>query len=301
MGAGADAMSAEPGTNDVILPERRDDAAYDASGKSPQQIEQDIARTRSELGQLLDEIEHKLAPRQLLERGMDMLKDTMSGDATGVAQALRQHPVPLALIGIGVGWMLLSEGTRGRISEHAGDLVNQVRDKARRTETSAWPEGDAPEPSAGYAYARQKSGPVMGEAQTPFSRIGDAARQGLDRAGDYAGAAGDRLHDVRTRMAVLAEDHPLALGALGVLAGALVALLLPRSEAESRFVGSAGEAVRRRAARFGREAVERAQEVVERTADAAADAVRDAAHGGAAQRSGYGGAAERPGGRADKF
>ena len=44
-------MSIEPGTNGVILPaDRRHDADYDASGKSPQQIERDIAETRSELG-----------------------------------------------------------------------------------------------------------------------------------------------------------------------------------------------------------------------------------------------------------
>ena len=267
-------MSIEPGTNGVILPaDRRHDADYDESGKSPQQIERDIAETRSELGELLDDIERKLAPRQLLERGMDMLKDTMSGDGRGAAQTLRQHPVPLALIGIGVGWMLLSQGTRGRISERANDLVKQARDKVRRAESPTWPEGDPPEPSAGYAYARQKSGRAMGEAQPRFSRVGDAARQGMDRAGDYVGAASDRLNDARTRMAVLVEDHPLALGALGVLAGALVAVLLPRSHAEERLVGSAG----------------------------AADAVRDVAHGSAAQQSGYDMAARRPAGPADKF
>ena len=112
-------MSVEPGTGDVIPPDRRRGADYDAAGKSPHEIERDIADTRAELGMLLDEIERRLAPRQLLERGMDMLKDTMRGDATGLGETLRQNPVPLALIGVGVGWMLLSEGTRGRVSARA--------------------------------------------------------------------------------------------------------------------------------------------------------------------------------------
>jgi Protein of unknown function (DUF3618) len=266
-------MSIEPGTNEVILPDRTHDAAYDAAGKSPQEIEQDIAGTRAELGELLDEIERKLAPRQLLERGMDMLKDTVSGNATGLGNTLRQHPLPLTLIGIGVGWMLLSAGTRGRVSERAGNLARRLNDKVSRT--TAQPGDPAAyaseEPSAGYAYARQKSGRVMGAAEERLSRLGDAA-------GAYAGAAGHRLNDVRARVGGLAEDHPLALGALGILAGAVVALLLPRSQLEDRLVGSAGEEVRRRAAQLGREAAERAQEVVERTADAAADAVREAAH-----------------------
>jgi uncharacterized protein DUF3618 len=282
MGAGADAMSIEPGTGDVIVPDRTHDADYDAAGKSPLEIERDIADTRAELGELLDEIERKLAPRQLLERGMDMLKDTMSGDARGLGETLRQHPVPLVLIGVGVGWMLLSEGARSRVSEGAGNLARQLRDKVKGGMTSTEPPEPvtyaSKEPAAGYAYARQKSGRVMGEAQERFSRVGDAARQGMERASDYAGAAGARLNDVRSRIGAVVEDRPLVLGALGILAGAVVALLLPRSEIEERFVGSAGEEVRRRAAHLGREAADRAQEVVERTADAAADAVRDAAH-----------------------
>ncbi|HEV2550207.1 MAG TPA: DUF3618 domain-containing protein [Stellaceae bacterium] len=268
-------MSVEPGTSDVILPDRTRDADYDGAGKSPQEIEHDIADTRAELGELLDEIERRLAPRQLLERGMNMLKD-----ATGLGETIRRNPVPLALIGVGVGWMLLSEGTRGRVSERAGDLARQLRDKVTGSTASTEPGDPAAyaleEPAAGYAYARQKSGRVMGEAEERPSRLSDAARQGMERAGEYAGAAGERLNDMRSRIGALVEDRPLVLGVLGILAGALVALLLPRRELEDRLVGSAGEDMRRRAGQLGREAADRAQEVMERTADAAADAVRDA-------------------------
>ena len=302
-------MSVEPGTGDVIPPDRRRGADYDAAGKSPHEIERDIADTRAELGMLLDEIERRLAPRQLLERGMDMLKDTMRGDATGLGETLRQNSVPLALIGVGVGWMLLSEGTRGRVSARAGDLARQLRDKMKSGKTGTEP-GDAAvygseelveEPSAGYAYARQKSDRVMGEAQEPRSRVGDAARHGVRRAGEYAGAAGERLNDMRSRLGVLVEDRPLALGALGILAGAVVALLLPRSELEDRLVGSAGETVRRRAAQLGRDAADRAQEVAERTADAAVDAVRDAAHRTVGGDAGQYGAPGMTRGARDRF
>lgn len=299
-------MSVEPGTSEVIPPERTHDANYDAAGKSPQEIERDIADTRAELGELLDEIERKLAPRQLLEGGMDMLKDTMTGNATGLGETLRQNPVPLALIGVGVGWMLLSEGTRGRVSEHSRHLGRQLRDKVKASMTSSEPGDPAAayaseEPSAGYAYAREKSGRVMGEAQERRSRVGDAARHGVERAGEYAGVAGERLSDMRSRIGAFVEDRPLVVGALGILAGAVVALLLPRSELENRFVGSAGEEVRRRAAQLGREAADRAQEVMERTADAAADAVRDAAHRTVGGGAGHYAGPEMTSGARDRF
>lgn len=298
MGARADAMSAA-GKRDEVLPPAPDaaegvahDAAYDASGKSPDEIEQDIAETRGQLGAILDELEHQLAPRHLLERGVDMLKDTMSGEDGGLAETLRRHPVPLVLLGLGVGWMAVSlTGRGGRLGERvsgalhdaghrAGELVGQVREKVAGTAESA----PAPYPTeeAGYAYARQKSGAAMGgmagEApeQGAMARARAAGSAALEQASGYAGKAGDTLHGAGDRLTRLIEDHPIAVGALGILAGAVMAALLPRSDTEERLVGPAGEQIREGAVSLGREAADRAQQVAERTVDAAMDAVREA-------------------------
>ena len=63
-----------------------------------------MARTRAELGETLDALERKLAPRQLLEKGVDMLRDTMDGNLGRVGEALRANPIPLALVAGGLGW-----------------------------------------------------------------------------------------------------------------------------------------------------------------------------------------------------
>jgi Protein of unknown function (DUF3618) len=299
MGAREDAMSIDSQDDRLLLPGPAPvvDGSYDASGKSADQIEQDIGETRAQLGEILDELERKLAPRQLLERGVDMLKDTVSGETGGFGESLRGHPVPLALVGIGVGWMLMSMTGRGgrlgdRVSgalhdagERAGALAGQVRDKVAGMTSSASAADDiipAPYPteSAGYAYARQKSGTPMGEARGVLQDKTRGARAAgnaaLDQASAYAGKAGDALHDTRDRLSRLIDDHPIAVGALGVLAGAVMAALLPRSDAEERLVGPASEQLRDGAAQLGREAVDRAHQVAERTVDAAVDAVRQA-------------------------
>jgi len=308
MGAGADAMSVDSEGEDLLLPAPVGvaDSGYDASGKSPDEIEQDIGETRAELGAILDELERKLAPRQILERGVDMLKDTMSGEAGGLGETLRSHPVPLALLGIGVGWMVMSmTGRGGRLGERvsgalhgagqrAGALAGQMREKvAGMTSSAAAASAPGPYPteSAGYAYARQKSGEAMGEArgavQDTARRVQEAGSAAWEQASAYAGKAGETVHDARDRLARLVEDHPLAMGALGLLAGSVIAALLPRSDAEERLVGPAGEQIRDGAANLGREAVERAHQVAERTVDAAMDAVRQAVNeaGDAAQKS----------------
>jgi hypothetical protein len=79
---------------------------------APQQIEAQIAASRAELGAILDRIERKLipTPRQLLHRGVDMLKDRGAGDAGSLRDGLRNHTGTLALVGLGLGWLLLSRG-----------------------------------------------------------------------------------------------------------------------------------------------------------------------------------------------
>src|SRR5690349_4624426 len=150
-------MSADREGNDLSMPADAVDAPYDAAGKSADEIEQDIAETRGQLGAILDALEHQLAPRRLLDRGVDMLKDTMTGagGGSGVADSLRRHPVPLALLGVGLGWMAVSMTGRGRLGERvsgalhgaghrAGELAGQVRDKV-----AAMTVGDASESTPG--------------------------------------------------------------------------------------------------------------------------------------------------------
>lgn len=265
--------------------------AYDPGGKSPQEIEGDIMRTRAQLGEILDALERQLGPRQLLARGADVLKDAMSGNAGKIGEVLRDNPVPLALIGAGVGWLLISGSgsgglgsyggaLRSRVSDtmrdigqRAGDLAGQVKEKAAgaASMSDSYATG-----SSGYAYGRPKSGdmsagPVRNVAAKASGAVGAASR----RAGDYMQQAGDRLGGARERFDRVLADHPLAVGALGFLAGALIASLLPATEAEERWMRPAREGVREQAGDVGRQAVERAQQVADQAVDVAADTAKD--------------------------
>lgn len=318
-------MSAD--RDDVVLPPRpAAESGYDPSGKSPDEIEEDISETRAELGVILDELERKLSPRHLLERGVDMLKDSMSGDGSSkIGDRLRSNPVPLALIGIGLGWMLMSSTGAGRgrlgeyggalrervsdaaqnIRERAGELAEQVRDKIPGMAGSSGGSASGPYPteSSGYAYARQKSGDTMGRAQGTVAAardtVQDTMRRAQERASDYAGQAGDQLYQARDRFTELVEEHPIAAGALGFLAGTLIALALPRTEIEERLVEPVGEQIRGQAASVGREAVDRAHDVAGRTVDAAVGAVKEAVNEASNHATGKGDQ-QRPGQKSDQ-
>lgn len=63
----------------------------------------------------------------------------------------------------------------------------------------------------------------------------------LDSARDKAGNARDftrrKAHDARVGFEHMLEDNPVALGALGVAAGALLGAALPSTESEDRWMG----------------------------------------------------------------
>lgn len=271
---------------------------YDASGKSPQEIEEDITDTRAQLGEILDALEQKLAPRQLVERGVDMLKDTMSGNTGKLGETLRSNPLPLALIGLGLGWMAMSGTSTGsRIGSYGGDLRERVsgtvRDMSRRAgdlvgqvKDSVIGSGeDTPysTEASGHAYARTKPGEggtgtarsMAASASEVVDTASQRAREYAQRAGDYAQQAGTQMVQARDRFTELVEEHPLVVGGLGLLAGVVVAFLLPPTRVEEQWVGPAREELRDQAEALGRQAMERAQRVAERTVDAAVDAVKE--------------------------
>jgi hypothetical protein len=255
---------------------------YDAN-KPLSEIEQDIARTRAELSETLDAIERKLAPRHLLEKGVDMLRGSMDGDVGRVGETLRANPLPLALIGAGVGWLLLSRGGsdmtnqvsgEGRAlggngaesRERAGGLLDRVKRVASAPVAAA---------EAAYEYARPKIEQTVERTAQYASEVKSRGAGGYaDQAGQYAGEASRQLRNAGHQVSRAMDQHPLAVGALALAAGAALALLLPSSRLEDRYLGKTRDRLLDEARELGREALDRSQEIAGVAADAASQAVR---------------------------
>jgi len=285
------------------------------TAKRPEEIESEIAETRSGLSETLEALEAKLAPRQIVERGFDMMRDGMDGNMERIGQVLRENPIPLALIGAGLGWLMLSQTGAGRrigdaASDAAGAVGGRVRDVAGRAQdyAHAWTKHEdtarqstADIGSAGYGAgqdttgaARRSYGAASDTARDTYERasgmgqraygavaetagrVGDYSRQAIGTAGDYAGQAGRQLGHARDRFGQLMEDYPLAVGALGFLAGAVVAASLPSTRWEDEHLGDARDDLWRGAQEAGQEMVDKAKEVASTAASAATDAAREA-------------------------
>jgi hypothetical protein len=283
--------------------------------RQPQEIEAEIAATRAELDETLAALEARLAPRYLLEKGFDMMRDGMNGNMGRIGQALREHPIPLALIGAGLGWLVLSRTGAAQqageaASEAAGAVGERVRGMIRRGEhyAHAWTKHDEPERyardlrrGAGRAYdaaseaAREGYGRASEAGRRAYDRAAEMGERAYDAIGDaaeraagayrrhardprdYRGYAERQLGHARDRVSQLMEDYPLAVGALGFLAGAVFAAALPSTRWEDEHLGDARDDVLRGARAAGRDMVDRAKDVASTAASAASDAIKDTA------------------------
>jgi hypothetical protein len=112
--------------------------------RSSEEIEQDIARTRQEMDETLNEVEERVQPRHLVDDLFESLRSSGSGgdlackarDATRVmARQIKKHPVPALLCGAGLLWLLFEDdenqprqrfdGARN-LPEHSGSFVDAL-------------------------------------------------------------------------------------------------------------------------------------------------------------------------------
>ena len=78
------------------------------------EIERDLDATRSRLDATIGALQQKLAPGSVVEEAVTYFKESGGVDITRtVGRSMRDNPVPVALIGVGLGWLVLNEARRG--------------------------------------------------------------------------------------------------------------------------------------------------------------------------------------------
>jgi len=71
------------------------------SNRTPEEIEGEIDRIRARLDATLDELEHRLTPRELIRNGIGALSGfEASRYAVRLAGLVRRYPIPAAIAGI---------------------------------------------------------------------------------------------------------------------------------------------------------------------------------------------------------
>ncbi len=228
----------------------------------------EIERTRADMGETVDAIQQRLSPENLKEQAKDRVREATVGRAqdagSGIMETIRANPVPAALTGIGLGWLLMSARSSSsgtpRYQGRAYDYDYPPR--YGELETSG--------PSAGQALERTRD------------RVGETTSRAQDRAGQVAGQAQDRVSRLGNQARSQAQrasggfqrvlrENPLTVGALAVGTGAAIGLAIPQTRQEHEVMGEARDTLAEKAQEKASEAQEKVQRVAEEAQSAAKD------------------------------
>ncbi|UKJ75686.1 hypothetical protein [Azospirillum brasilense] len=294
-------------------------------------MQREIRERQARIGDTIQVLKRKtarLAPRHLMEQTMNRMHTTTGGygeraqdryyepirnqthqRSHSVGETMRSNPIPLAMIGIGVGWLALTASGYDRRIARSGTMHN-VRDRAGNAAQYArdtfYSAGNSVREAASHVYERASD--AVDEAGDRVRGLTDQARDRThnmrrdmssrvdshigNHGGNHGGAShfrtSDRLHSATGRFWEMVDDHPVVAGMMGVALGAALGASIPSSRYEDRWVGDyADEATSRakemaldamdRGTRAARAAVEAAKEEVGDAVSAASDAAREEA------------------------
>ena len=128
----------------------------DEDNRSPAEIQQDIEATRADLDRTISAIERKLTPGQIVDEMFGYFNNR-PGSGGDLVYWLRENPVPVILIGIGIAWLLLGprkQRPAGYLPAPAGGGASSV---------PMGPHGERRAPDASAEVARAPDSAALGE------------------------------------------------------------------------------------------------------------------------------------------
>jgi hypothetical protein len=204
--------------------------------RRPEMILAEIDRTRGEMHQTLTAIEQRLSPQQLLNQGLDYVRQSGATEfVQNLGGAARQNPLPVALTGIGIAWLM----ALGR---------QPAEQQQRDVEPSS-----AERISEGASSVKRRASETLGSVRAA--------------GGSASATVAETSRRARGGFEYLAQKQPLLLGAIGLAVGAAIGASAPRTQQESRVLGEASRRLTEKAKEMGSEQLAKIRETVERTAD----------------------------------
>ncbi|MGN6749837.1 MAG: DUF3618 domain-containing protein [Xanthobacteraceae bacterium] len=267
---------------------------------SSAQLEQEAEQTRAQLAQTLDELRERITPGQLVDQAVDYAKDSGGGlFVRNLGNQVTANPLPVALIGAGVAWLMLSNGARSarstRVKEGAIDRARRAAiDTAARMADAGQAAGarartfaDTAQGTASEsvqqrsAQAREVAGSAAQGAASAFESAKSSAAAAYDQFSDTASEAYDRVSNSASRatstvsetassfgqstaaasrdMLQFCKTQPLVLAGIGMALGAILGALIPPTETEDRLMGESSDQLKDQARDIAEDQIQQAK------------------------------------------
>jgi ElaB/YqjD/DUF883 family membrane-anchored ribosome-binding protein len=295
----------------MVHPEAKPEAGTSTQGlpdgDKASQLERDIAKTRAEMTETIDNIEHKLSPERLKEEVKATMHETIDSvqerlDPRRLAKKagrnmidiIKENPLPSLIAGLSIGWLLTkgsddSGPASGRYygntpDRRAGGSYGGYRGEEDRYDGSGYGRQRRPYASGSR---RETYGDDWSTAQGRAAAEGSGGRSMMERASE-------KVHDVQDRSEEFVDDvwqgtrramtgvegfihhNPLAAGVIAVGLGALVGGLLPNTEQEDEWMGPARDRMVREAKDKASETLDKLEHVAQQHATEIREEVQEA-------------------------
>lgn len=239
-----------------------------------EQIRAEIEDTRADMSQTINEIQERLSPEHLMgqvketvreatigkvERVMETIGEvteparealgragtTIKEAGTSVGNSMWKNPIPLALIGLGVGmlWMKSRRGNGYDDWSRSTSLRPKRQNLSGAGQTNptsgAYNEGT-------FDQVKETAGNLANRSTEALSNLGSKAKESAT--------------EVSSRFGQLLRDNPLAVGAVAMAAGTAVGLALPSTRFESEYIGETSEMLVDKAQEVARGAIDKVQD-----------------------------------------
>lgn len=277
---------------------------------NPEVIQTRIKHTRASMGETInliqERLQEKFSPERLTEQAQNKIREMTIGKVEDMADAatrsaknwrsslvrtVRENPIPSALVGIGLGWLLF-QGNDDDMRENGGDEYRYV--------------------SQGYDYQRaynytppQEESRFFGKAQSNIAdtvdnvkntvteslthakeRVGDFTEQTKEQAGELTQQAQQQARMLkdqtkyqmrRTKQGFwqMMEENPLAVGAVVLAAGAVIGLTLPKTQAEDEWLGDKRDRLVDQVQSTAKEAVEKVKNIASEVQEKAVETAKE--------------------------
>lgn len=288
MGEAADKVNMGDWNEAETSSTQRRDAAYESASfddteEDPEQIRAEIEDTRAEMTQTINEIQERLSPDHLMnqvketvreatlgkvERAMDMVGETIvevteparqvmgrAGETikeTGksVADSVWRNPIPVALIGLGLGMLVMRSARRGNGYDYSRSP------KA----TGVSPDRLTNEPQYGLRQQQSTTTNALNQVKETAS---DLANRSTETLNNITTKAKESASSLGTRFVTVCRENPLAVGAVAIAAGTAVGLVLPASKFENEYLSETSGMLVDKAEEVARGALEKVQDTAQ--------------------------------------
>jgi len=239
--------------------------------------EADAARDRLEYS--LNELRGRLTPGRMIDEALDFSRDgKISEFVRNFGGQVKSNPLPVALVGAGLAWLMLG---RGGSSRHGnGDIESRYR-AAGEAYSSLDPEAYETSLKDKASHAAAEAAKAADAAFNNATETAAEAYKGAtksvshmaDRMGRTAEEMADRAADMRRKtsqnLSHMVDEYPLVPGLVGLALGAVVGSILPGTQTEDRLAGDVSKELKREAKREMSEQADKAMDAAERTYDSA--------------------------------